>query len=439
MIALVALLLTIGAHASRCDTVKNVTGRPNNFPIFRGPPVLVRRIDGAELYTVGTKGGAFSYLLHLYGNDPYAWGYGTGTLLKSQVNATLTAVWAYFSKQVIDAINGTATELHIPPEMVDLIAEVGLELALDWQNSVVKPYTSPAIYDEIRGLADASGLSYEQIVRIHMIGELTRGQCSFYGAYGAATKGGKTLQLRALDWDTGASLQNNPLVTVYHPTDPKVGYPWANVGWAGWIGTLTAMSSNRLGISEIGVSYPDYPPAFGNNSIEGTPFIFVERYVVEHVKSIQEARDYIQNVNRTCQLILGVADGKASSAMMVQYSGTLVRFFNDTNLEPLASWHPRLTNVVYSGMDWNCPFYQHALWQQLQLYHGSLTPELSVYNVTSTVQTGDLHLAVYDLTDMVLYVGNHAPDDVPDGPQKAYDRPFFALNMTAMFGKPYGN
>jgi hypothetical protein len=35
-----------------------------------------------------------------------------------------------------------------------------------------------------------------------MIGELTKGDCSMYGAWGKATAStGKTFQLRALDWD----------------------------------------------------------------------------------------------------------------------------------------------------------------------------------------------------------------------------------------------
>jgi len=45
--------------------------------------------------------------------------------------------------------------------------------------------------------------------------------------------GGKTLQLRALDWDVDAGLQNYPVVTIYHPRTPKLGHAFANVAWAG--------------------------------------------------------------------------------------------------------------------------------------------------------------------------------------------------------------
>jgi isopenicillin-N N-acyltransferase-like protein len=42
-------------------------------------------------------------------------------------------------------------------------------------------------YQELKGIADASGISFLLLRRIHMIGELTKGTCSMFGAWGAAT------------------------------------------------------------------------------------------------------------------------------------------------------------------------------------------------------------------------------------------------------------
>lgn len=52
----------------------------------------------------------------------------------------------------------------------------------------------------MRGISEASGMSLKVIRRIHMIGELTKGTCSMFGAWGKATSDGKVIQLRALDW-----------------------------------------------------------------------------------------------------------------------------------------------------------------------------------------------------------------------------------------------
>lgn len=52
----------------------------------------------------------------------------------------------------------------------------------------------------MRGISDASGVPLKLFRRIHMIGELTKGTCSMFGAWGKATTDGNVIQLRALDW-----------------------------------------------------------------------------------------------------------------------------------------------------------------------------------------------------------------------------------------------
>lgn len=41
------------------------------------------------------------------------------------------------------------------------------------------------------------------------------------------------MQLRALDWDVDIGIQDYPVVTIYHPRDPKLGHAFANVAWTG--------------------------------------------------------------------------------------------------------------------------------------------------------------------------------------------------------------
>lgn len=42
----------------------------------------------------------------------------------------------------------------------------------------------------MRGVADASGVHFNYFKRISMIGELTKGACSMFGAWGTATPNG---------------------------------------------------------------------------------------------------------------------------------------------------------------------------------------------------------------------------------------------------------
>ena len=77
-----------------------------------------------------------------------------------------------------------------------------------------------------------------------------------------------------------------------------------------------------------------------------------------------------------------------------------------------------------SGMDWLCPGYNSVLAKQLTTLHGNLTAENTIRDVVPIVQTGDLHIAVYDLPKEILYVANAKADD-ETGPPMAYDRSEF--------------
>ena len=47
------------------------------------------------------------------------------------------------------------------------------------------------------------------------------------------------------------------------------------------------------------------------------------------------------------------------------------------------------------------PCRSQALSEQIKKYYGNITAENTIYGITSIVQTGDVHVAVYDLTDQV--------------------------------------
>eukprot|EP01006_Ploeotia_vitrea_P021341 TRINITY_DN53706_c0_g1_i2.p1 TRINITY_DN53706_c0_g1~~TRINITY_DN53706_c0_g1_i2.p1 ORF type:complete len:391 (-),score=214.95 TRINITY_DN53706_c0_g1_i2:109-1281(-) len=372
-------------------------------------------------------------VVHVWGT-PYERGFAQGQLLAKEAKGMATSVWAYFEEQVAQGINST---LHLPPDVLKVVAEIGLDVLLDLTYDATVKYTGEYFFQELQGLSDAAGVDYKTIRRIHMIGELTKGSCSMYGAWGKATAslGGKLMQLRALDWDVEGPFKNFPQITVYHSTDPaKDGNTFANIGWTGWVGSITGMSAQQMAICEIGVSFPDN--TFGNESRIGVPFTFLLRDVLQWDKTLDDAIDHISNANRTCDLILGVGDAKPGGGFRgVQYSHSVANFFTDTNMKPEASWHPRIENVVYYGMDWTCPNFDIVLARQLNAYHGNITAENTIRYITPIVQTGNLHVAVYDLADNVLYTAN-ARGDGESGPEMAYDRHFVRLDMAKLYAEP---
>ena len=214
MLAAVALGLLGRADAAFCTGKPDPAAQPNLNPLDSRPPVHVRSVPNASLYHVGCPGEDCISVVHLWGS-PYAKGVAQGRLMKEDAAGFVNRAYAFFEEQFEQAINGSVP--WIPPKMAAWAAKVGLGVALDLTADVTKKYTGDYFFDEMRGLADGAGIDYKTVLRVHMIGEMTKGSCSMYGAWGDATRGGKTLQMRALD-SIRPALSRLPQVTVYHTT-----------------------------------------------------------------------------------------------------------------------------------------------------------------------------------------------------------------------------
>ncbi|CAF1168844.1 unnamed protein product, partial [Adineta ricciae] len=72
--------------------------------------------------------------------------------------------------------------------------------------------------------------------------------------------------------------------------------------------------------------------------------------------------------------------------------------------------------------------------KQILYQYGKITPESSIRNITSVAKTGDLHVALYDLTDTVMYVSN-ARGTNETGPLEAYQRQFVKIDLKVEFAR----
>lgn len=434
-VALIGAACVQGASAAFCHGKPKPDAKPNAYPILDADPVLMRTSTNGKAFQVGTGGDAY-WMIHVYGT-PYEMGFAHGTMMKAEAQSMVNQTMAYLQGQVEQALAGLPTWLR------DWVAKVGLDAALDLTADITAPYTGEYFFEELHGLADGAGVDYQDVLRIHMIGELTQGDCSMYGAWGTATAAtGHTMQLRALDWDTSGPFRDHPAVVVYHPVaNGTNGHAFANVGFVGWIGGLTGQSSKQMAISEIGVSFPD--KTFGKESRVGIPFTFLLRDILQFDDTLNDTIHRIKTAHRTCDLILGAGDGKEEAKAMggfrgFEYSYSVANVVSDTNLIPVNStWHAPIDDVVYWGMDWLCPAYNLALGNQLRKWHGNITTENTVRDIVSIVQTGNLHAAVYDLTTQDMTVSFcKKSTDTSDAPMYAYDRQFTRIDLNAAFALP---
>jgi isopenicillin-N N-acyltransferase-like protein len=165
--------------------------------------------------------------------------------------------------------------------------------------------------------------------------------------------------------------------------------------------------------------------------------MYILRDVLQFEDSLTGAQNRITNANRTCNLIIGVGDGEAAKVNGLQFSGYVANFYEDYNLLPVnETWHVPIEDVVYNGMDWLCPNYNSVLGDQLSKYRGSIDETVTIKNILPTVQTGSLHIAVYDLTEQNMHISfSRSAAADPSEPFNAYERQFTRLHMKDLFAQ----
>ncbi|KNC53440.1 uncharacterized protein AMSG_08947 [Thecamonas trahens ATCC 50062] len=441
-VIVVVLAAVVGVvYGAHCHGQPNPNAPQNLLPVNTGEPELVATHANGKLFRAGTSEGSF-YVLHLWGT-PYECGVAQGTLLKDEVKAFVNGVYAYIEDQIDLALNSTKPGHYVPHWLLNDIAEFGIDAALDLEIAATRPWTPAYFLEEIKGLADATGLSYLAIERVHLLGELTKGGCSLLSAYDSAiTSEYSLLGVRALDWNTDAVFVDHAQVTVYHPSGDwgkqGPGHAFANVGFSGFIGSFNGVSAANTYSQEIGVTFPD--ETFGKESRFGIPFTYLLRDLIQFDETIEQAETRVRDAKRTCDLILGfghLGDSDGEPFRAIQYSASVANFFNSTTLMPLTSWHPRMEDLVYYEGDWLCEQGDVVMHRQLAYAHGELSPELVIKNITSVVATGDTFTSVYGFR----HDGQHAlyqafaRSSSESGPDPAYLRQFTKLDLADLWAE----
>lgn len=327
-------------------------------------------------------------VLYLWGS-PYEMGYAHGKLCAPQV------------KQICERLTfGAALLMGCPPAK------------LDEAYKQMEPFVPARYREELRGLADGAGLPLQTVQRVHAIPELSEFHCTFFAAWGSATRGGHLQQIRALDYATEAGLQNQPALIV---AKPDGGQTFVNVGWLGFIGCVSGMNLSQIAVSEIGESFgPEH------ETLAGEPMCFVLRDVLERADTLDAAVQIVRRAPRTSSYLYCLGDGKIPAARALRTAHDLCQVYDAATYPG-----PRLENTVYWSMGddskWNARVYEvlKAAW-------GRIDPRTGMRGVMRGLGTGDLHAVAYDVTALKLWVANASP-----GPQvvPAFNREFLQFDL----------
>ena len=157
------------------------------------------------------------------------------------------------------------------------------------------PYTPTRFLRECRAMAGTAGVSERDALAANFFPEMFH--CSGFAVRNSATRDGMLLHARVLDYMRDIGLQEFAVVQVYVPEEH---FAWMSLGYAGFIGTVTAMNEKGLAIGEMG--------GHGEGKWDGLPMNLLLRDVMERASTVAEAIRIIENTPRTCEYYYVVSD-----------------------------------------------------------------------------------------------------------------------------------
>jgi hypothetical protein len=173
----------------------------------------------------------------------------------------------------------------------------------------LEPFMDRRYLQEIDAVADAAGMDRQEARLANFFPELFH--CSGFSIFGKATVDGHMYHGRVLDYLKGVGLEQNAVVMVYQP---DYGNAWVNLGYAGFIGSVTAMNEKGISIGEMGGG--------GYGAWDGKPMAELMREVMEKANTLDDAVRIMRESPRTCHYYYVVSDGKTHQAVGIAATPT---------------------------------------------------------------------------------------------------------------------
>lgn len=224
--------------------------------------------------------------------DPYQMGFQHGRRYRAQVQTSVANIMAFVEQK--------APSVPFRDRFV--------RWRLSAYYAQMRPFIPAAYQEELRGLADGSGVPLVELQRVHALPEISSTWCASSVAYGRATKGGRLLHLRNLDWAIHADLQRSAAVFVYHPDGRR---PFVNLGYFGFLGVLTGVNDAGISVGEIGAKTVD-------QTLRGIPMPFLLRRVLEEAGDLETAVRLVQEAPRTGGFNYVFADAARRQAVALE-------------------------------------------------------------------------------------------------------------------------
>jgi len=292
---IVFLIVSTFLSTSLVTLPSSGTGENNYKNLYTGE-------SSPATYTISSSNGGWIEdvdgvtVLHLSGSY-YDMGFQHGDLLKDKIRQNLRTQLNYFEQR-----------------------NWSYDRILDIWN-ITKDYLPQCYKDEMQGMADGSGLPFEEIAVLNTIPSMFNHcggggkSCCEVALWGPITKDGKLYHIRGWDWridiedpeEPGTYFQDLQILIV---RDPDVGYASLYPEFAGDIFSWAGINEKGIAIGETSCSTDDY-------SYEGVSSAFRMRMVLDTASTGQEAID-IMGANRTDGWNFVISDGNVPEGFAME-------------------------------------------------------------------------------------------------------------------------
>jgi hypothetical protein len=250
------------------------------------------------------------------------------------------------------------------------------------------PFMDTRYSREMDAMADAGGFQREEIHLANFFPELFH--CSGFALFGNATEDGRLYHGRILDYLRGLGLEQNAVVMVFQP---ERGNAWVNVGYAGFIGSVTAMNEKHLAIGEMG--------GRGQGNWDGKPMAELVREVMEKADTLDQAIEIMRQGPRTCQYYYVISDAKSRRAVGIAATPETFEI-----ISPGQS-HPLLPHAIPDAVLMSAGDRYEELARRVQAGYGKFNAERARALMQRPVcMTSNIHCALFAPDTLDFWVAN---------------------------------
>ncbi|HEV7223718.1 MAG TPA: C45 family peptidase [Pirellulales bacterium] len=347
--------------------------RAETITVARSGKGLLEEIDGYRV-------------LHIQGT-PYEMGHQHGVLLKEHIREGMRYLFDVKAKDVKLELFGLKLD---PKQLISMIVDIQ------------RPHIPQRFIEEMQGIAAGAECDVEDVIVANFIPELFH--CSGFALMNGATKDGTLYHGRILDYSTDWKLQEHAVLIV---AEPEGRIPFANVTYAGFVGSVTGMNAEHVSVGEMG--------GRGLGHWDGTPMAFLVRRVLEEASTLDEAVGIFRDSKRTCEYYYVVADGDDNQAV------GLAAHWNTFEIVKPGEAHPRLPEPSDDTVLLSAGDRYKELARRVREQRGTFDAESARHLMDCPVaMKSNLHSVLFEPRSTKLWIANASADGQPAATQKYY-------------------